>query len=140
MIGCYNPHYHFIMKSSPKWKISSATQKNISGYKKLISNTTIEPNDIPRCNIGCVKFKTQSKRKPIYETERPLDSRFEPFNDSPEISSKYKRIQQISLSKTVSRPAKIFNTTSTNLMYFPKYLSVDPSKSINKIRWTINEI
>ena len=130
-IGQYNPHYDFIAKSYPKCTISKLVSKEIfSNSKNDVIESIVSDIKSPKQNLGnYIKFDKQLGRKSfVSESNKNGDEkRFELLDNSPQISSKYKKIQQISFDKVGGRPSDVFVSASTSLMYAPNFTLVDKS-------------
>ena len=77
----------------------------------------------------CIRFASQLGRKENFiKGKGPHEGRFEIINDSPAISSKYKKIPKICFNKERGHSFNIFPVASTSPTYYPKFHLVDQRK------------
>ena len=126
------------MPTSPKWKLSSLPKVSLMEQNaiKHVANTTTTfssgfEKPAKNFSIGLIKFDRQLERK-VKDNGSPHESRFEPFDNSPPISTNYsylifpthnnRRPQKvIPLDKNIGRGENVFITSENGMIYNPNF-------------------
>eukprot|EP01022_Parablepharisma_sp_SALTPOND_P004351 TRINITY_DN120142_c0_g1_i1.p1 TRINITY_DN120142_c0_g1~~TRINITY_DN120142_c0_g1_i1.p1 ORF type:complete len:1278 (-),score=116.15 TRINITY_DN120142_c0_g1_i1:4048-7881(-) len=132
-IGQYYPRYKCVLSESPQWRIGQSPK--VCMFDETAARTLANTGkaffyDSQKPAIGAAKgyvnFGLQAERKSSFLVGNagPHESRFEVFDNNPEISSNHKKSRMVSLDRIKGRDQTIFKSTLTGIQYDPKYETV----------------
>lgn len=126
-IGSHNPKYKLVFASNPQWQISRVPRISFFDETAARSLSNAPKSFVYDCQRhanpkGSVKFSHQQKRKDsLFQITEPHDSRFEFFDDNPEVLSSHKRQPIANWDRMKGRKEPLFNIVANSVEYEPKY-------------------
>ena len=131
IVGQYHPKYTCVHSDGPQWPMSKTPKVSVfdeaaalvlaNAGKEFVYDVNKSHNNAVK---GGINFRQQLERKNqlFVSGDDPHEGRFEPFDATPEVSSKYrKNTSMVSMDRTNGRSSSLFKSTLTGKQYDPKF-------------------